>query len=178
MTQIYDFTVKNAQGGNVSMRNYAGKVLLIVNTATQCGLTPQYKGLQALHERYAERGLVILDFPCNQFRGQAPESSAEIAQICETRFGTQFAVFDKIDVNGSTAHPLYVYLKEQQPGDSGGSWLKNTLFTLLSRNVRQHSSDIQWNFTKFLVDREGRVVGRFSPAVTPQECGEAIERLL
>lgn len=178
MAGIYDFTVKNAQGSDVPMSAYAGKVLLIVNTATQCGLTPQYSGLQALHERYAGQGLAILDFPCNQFRGQAPESSGEIAQICETRFGTQFEVMDKINVNGSGAHPLYVYLKAQQPRDSGGGRLKNMVFALLSRRIRQQNSDIRWNFTKFLVDREGRVVGRFSPAVTPQQCEEAIRRLL
>lgn len=178
MTGVYDFTVKNAEGVDVPLSDYAGKVLLIVNTATHCGLTPQYKELQALHERYADQGLVILDFPCNQFRGQAPESSKEIAQICETRFGTQFEVFDKIEVNGKRAHPLYIYLKAQQPHDSGGGWLKNALFKLLSRGIRQKSGDIEWNFTKFLVDRQGRAVNRFAPAAAPGECEEVIRRLL
>ena len=178
MAEIYDFTVKTAQGSEVRMSEYAGKVLLIANTATQCGLTLQYRGLQALHERYAEQGLAVLDFPCNQFRGQAPESSGEIARICETRFGTQFAVFDKIEVNGAGAHPLFVYLKAQQPRDGGGGRLKNALFGLLSRHVREQRGDIRWNFTKFLVSRTGRVVGRFAPAADPLECEEAICRLL
>ncbi|MBP5405115.1 MAG: glutathione peroxidase [Clostridia bacterium] len=155
---IYDFKVKDNKGETVDMSDYKGKVLLIVNTATGCGFTPQYDGLQDIYEKYAAQGFEILDFPCNQFAGQAPGSDEEIASFCTGRFGITFKQFAKIKVNGKEADPLYVYLKEQQGGVLG--------------------SRIKWNFTKFLVDREGRVVKRFAPTVTPAALEEDIKEVL
>lgn len=155
---VYDFTVKDEQGREQSLSQYKGKVLLIVNTATKCGFTPQYAGLQELYAKYRERGLEILDFPCNQFGGQAPGSAEEISSFCAVNFGTAFPRFEKIKVNGKEADPLYVYLKDQQKGLLGGA--------------------IKWNFTKFLVDREGKVVARYAPDVKPESLNEAIEALL
>lgn len=178
MASIYDFTVRNAAGEAVSLSEYAGKVLLIVNTATRCGLTPQYEELQQLYARFHPIGLEILDFPCNQFRAQAPESGSEIAQICQTKFGTQFTIFDKIDVNGPNESPLYAYLKAQQPNDKGGSSFKELLLKLASIGEKREGSDIKWNFTKFLVNRNGEVVGRFAPSVKPSEMADDLELLL
>ena len=155
---IYDFKVKDNKGETVDMSDYKGKVLLIVNTATGCGFTPQYDGLQDIYEKYAAQGFEILDFPCNQFAGQAPGSDEEIASFCTGRFGITFKQFAKIKVNGKEADPLYVYLKEQQGGVLG--------------------SRITWNFTKFLVDREGRVVKRFAPTVMPAALEEDIKEVL
>ncbi len=155
---IYDFKVKDNAGQTVDMADYQGKVLLIVNTATGCGFTPQYDGLQDLYEKYAEQGFEILDFPCNQFAGQAPGSDEEIASFCTGRFGITFKQFAKIKVNGKEADPLYVYLKKEQGGVLG--------------------SRIKWNFTKFLVDREGRVVKRFAPTVTPAALEKDIKEVL
>lgn len=176
--QLYDFVMKDAHGNDVALSAYAGKVLLIVNTATRCGLTPQYSELQTLYARYAAQGLEILDFPCNQFRNQAPEASGEIEQVCQTKFGTQFKIFDKINVNGVDAHPLYRYLKAQQPHDSGGGGLKGALLKLAALGSKREAGDIEWNFTKFLVDRNGRVVNRFAPAVTPLSIEGEIKSLL
>ena len=155
---IYDFTVKDNRGADVSLAEYKGKVLLIVNTATGCGFTPQYDGLQDLYEKYQQEGLEILDFPCNQFAGQAPGSAEEIESFCTGRFGITFRQFAKVCVNGKNAEPLYEYLKVQQAGALG--------------------SRIKWNFTKFLVDREGNVVARYAPTVTPAELDEKIKELL
>ena len=155
---LYDITVLNQSEQPVSMRDYRGKVLLIVNTATKCGHTPQYAGLQKLYAQYREQGLEILDFPCNQFAGQAPGSSEEINEFCTLNFGTKFPRFLKINVNGKDAAPLYQYLKEQQPGESSGR--------------------IKWNFTKFLIDREGNVVRRFEPKVEPEDMEADIKALL
>ncbi|QMT41457.1 glutathione peroxidase [Neisseria shayeganii] len=178
MTSVYDFTVTDVQGQPVDLSRYRGQVLLIVNTATRCGLTPQYAALQQLHEQYHSRGLEILDFPCNQFRNQAPEDSGEIAQICETRFGVRFPIFEKIDVNGPNEHPLYGYLKQQQPEDRGNAGFKDLLIRLASLGEKREGSDIKWNFTKFLVNREGEVVARFAPSVSPEELAADIEALL
>lgn len=158
MASIYDFTVKDNKGNDVQMADYKGKVLLIVNTATGCGFTPQYDGLQSLYDKYNERGFEILDFPCNQFAGQAPGSAEEIESFCTMRFGTKFKQFAKIKVNGKDAIPLYEYLKNEQKGQLG--------------------SRIKWNFTKFLVDREGKVVARFAPNIKPEDIVESIEKLL
>ncbi len=151
---VYDFTVTDNKGDAVSLREFEGKVLLIVNTATRCGLTPQYEGLEALYEKYANRGFEILDFPCNQFAFQAPGSAEKIDSFCKLKYDTKFPRFAKIKVNGKDADPLYVYLKEQKPGRIG------------------------WNFAKFLVDRSGNVVGRFAPAEKPHKLESAIEELL
>ena len=155
---IYQLTVKDAEGRERSLSEFGGKVLLIVNTATGCGFTPQYEGLQTLYERYREQGLEILDFPCNQFGGQAPGSEKEIVDFCQINYGVSFPQFSKIEVNGKNESPLYTFLKGEKGGFMG--------------------SRIKWNFTKFLVDREGRVVERFAPTVTPEKIEERIKELL
>ena len=155
---IYDFTVKDAQGSDVRLSDYKGKVLLIVNTATGCGFTPQYEGLQTLYETYQAQGLEILDFPCNQFGHQAPGTEEEIVTFCKGRFGVTFRQFAKINVNGEDESPLYAYLKSQKGGVLG--------------------SNIKWNFTKFLVDRDGHVVERYAPTVTPESIENRIKELL
>ena len=146
--KIYDFKVRDAKGEVVPMTEYKGKVLLIVNTATGCGFTPQYEGLQELYDKYGDKGLVVMDFPCNQFGNQAPGSDEEIVSFCSSRYGVTFEQFHKIEVNGEKEEPLYTYLKSQKSGVFG--------------------SKIKWNFTKFLVDREGNVVERFAPTTTPE----------
>ncbi len=155
---VYDFTVKDAAGAEVSLSDYRGKVLLIVNTAIGCDFTPQYEGLQDLHEKYRAEGFEILDFPCNQFLKQAPGTEAEIVDFCVSRYGVTFKQFSKVKVNGKEAAPLYAYLKKEKGGLLGGR--------------------IKWNFTKFLIDREGNVVARFAPAVTPAELDAHVKELL
>lgn len=178
MSGIYDFSLNDAYGVPVPLSEYRGKVLLIVNTATQCGLTPQYEALVALHERYQAQGFEVLDIPCNQFRAQAPESAAEIAQSCQMRFGVKFRTFDKIDVNGEHAHPLYVYLKSVQPKDLSGSHVKAFLLKLASLGEKRAAGDIQWNFSKFLVAKDGQVTARFAPSEDPAAIAPYIEALL
>lgn len=155
---IYDYKVKDVVGEEISLSAYEGKVLLIVNTATSCGFTPQYDGLQDLYDKYAEQGLEILDFPCNQFGHQAPGSEEEIVDFCKLRYGVTFKQFAKVEVNGANEIPLYTYLKEQKGGVMG--------------------KNIKWNFTKFLVDRKGNVVGRFAPTVKPEEIEDKIKEVL
>lgn len=175
---IYAFTAQTAQGIPQPLADYRGKVLLIVNTASRCGLTGQYADLQTLYERYREQGFEILDFPCNQFREQAPESSTEYAQVCQLKFGTRFTIFDKIQVNGPDTHPLYAYLKQQQPVDQGGPKIKTLLLKLAALGETRVEGDIQWNFTKFLIGRQGQVVARYAPAVEPFELENDIQTLL
>ena len=164
---IYDFKVKDDAGRDVSLSEYKGKVLLIVNTATRCGFTPQYKELEALHEKYAKKGFEILDFPCNQFGQQAPGTIQEIHQFCTANFNIHFPQFDKIDVNGSNAHPLYVFLKSQK--GFGGFDQKDERGKMMDGMLRKQDAkydknpDIKWNFTKFLVSSDGRVVRRYEP---------------
>ena len=158
MTTIYDFKVKDTEGKEVSLEKYREKVLLIVNTATECGFTPQYDGLQKLYETYKDRGFEVLDFPCNQFGGQAPGTNEEIANFCTAGFGTTFDRFDKIDVNGENEDPLYTFLKNSQGGIFGDK--------------------IKWNFTKFLIDRQGNVVERYSSQKKPENIAKDIEGLL
>lgn len=158
MSSIYDFTVKDRKGNPVSLNDYKGKVLLVVNTATGCGFTPQYEGLENLYKKYKDQGLEILDFPCNQFGHQAPGSDEEIHQFCTATYATTFPRFRKIDVNGDNADPLYVWLREQKGGILGNK--------------------IKWNFTKFLVDREGNVVDRFAPTDTPEKIDAKVAALL
>lgn len=155
---IYDFTVKDMNGQAVSLSAYRGKVLLIVNTATRCGFTPQYQGLQALYEKYQAAGFEILDFPCNQFGGQAPEDEAGIKSFCQLNYQVSFPQFAKICVNGANADPIYEYLKKEKSGLLGGA--------------------IKWNFTKFLIDQNGEVVARYAPADKPEDIAAAIEKLL
>ena len=156
--KIYDFVVKDNKDCDVSLEEYRGKVLLIVNTATECGFTPQYGALQDLYDKYREQGFEILDFPCNQFAGQAPGTASEIADFCETRFGVTFRQFAKVNVNGRDAAPLFKYLKDQ----------KHSLF----------GRKIKWNFTKFLVDRDGKVISRFAPITMPQDFEDEVSSLL
>jgi glutathione peroxidase len=156
---LYDMSADRLQGGVQALSDYAGKVLLIVNTASQCGFTPQYEGLEALYKRYQARGLVVLGFPCNQFGGQEPGSADEIAGFCEKNYGVSFPMFARIDVNGDNAHPLFRHLKQSARGLLG-------------------SEGIKWNFTKFLIDRDGRVVKRFAPGTAPAALASDIEALL
>lgn len=172
---IYDFTVLDAMKKPISLSRYTGKVILIVNTATGCGYTPQYAGLETLYEKYKEKGLEILDFPCNQFLGQAPGTEAEIIAFCQKNFGVTFKTFAKIKVNGKGSEPLFAYLKENSPA------MKEVPPCPLKRIFRKFtcsSSKIKWNFTKFLIDREGNIVGRFEPATTPEELVPMIINLL
>ena len=155
---IYDYVVKNRKNEDVSLSNYKGKVLLIVNTATGCGFTPQYEGLENLYKKYHEKGLEILDFPCNQFGNQAPGTVDEIHEFCQLKYNTSFDQFAKIDVNGENESPLYTFLKSAKKG-------------LLNSNIK-------WNFTKFLVDKEGNVVERYASTVTPEKIEKKIVELL
>lgn len=179
---IYGFTVTDNQGKEVSLSQYKGKVILIVNTATHCGFTPQYEDLDSLYAAYADKGLEILDFPCNQFGGQAPGTDAEIQQFCVANFNTLFPRFHKIDVNGANESPLYTYLKKKKgfAGFDPAHPLTNVLHTMFSRNDPDYAKkpSIKWNFTKFLIDRKGRVVARFEPTATKETIAPAIEALL
>ncbi len=179
---VYDFSAKNTRGEEVSLAQYRGKVLLIVNTATGCGFTPQYKELEALYERFQARGLEILDFPCNQFGAQAPGTNEEIVSFCQLHFGVKFPQFAKIEVNGAKALPLYTYLKEQKgfegfPEGHPASELLGGIAAQMDPNWAS-SPDIKWNFTKFLVDREGRVVGRYEPMGDLAALEKDVEALL
>ena len=159
MTTVMDFSAVLANGEPQDLNDYQGKVLLIVNTASKCGFTPQYTGLESLHQTYGERGFSVLAFPCNQFGGQEPGSEEEIQSFCDLNYQTSFPLFSKIEVNGAASHPLYAYLKEQAPGVLG-------------------SKRIKWNFTKFLVNQEGEVVKRYAPSTKPEAIASDIEALL
>ena len=179
---FYSITVKDADGADVSMADYSGKVLLIVNTATRCGFTPQYEELESIYEQYRSKGFEILDFPCNQFGGQAPGTAAEIKEFCTSTYNTQFPQFAKIDVNGENEDPLFKYLKSQK-GFEGFDLEDNTGKMLDGMFRRQNpdydkNPDIKWNFTKFLVDREGNVVERFEPTDKPSDIVGKITALL
>ena len=158
MASIYDFTAKSLAGEDVPLERFEGQVLLIVNTASACGFTPQYKGLEALQKSFGSRGFSVLGFPCNQFGRQEPGDAAQIQQFCATNYAISFPLFDKIDVNGGNAHPLYQYLRSEKSGLLGPS--------------------IKWNFTKFLVDRSGKVVARHAPTTSPEALTKEIEALL
>jgi len=158
MSSIYDFAATSLAGEDVSLKRFAGQVLLIVNTASACGFTPQYKGLEKLQQAYGPRGFSVLGFPCNQFGRQEPGNAAQIQQFCTSNYAVSFPMFDKIDVNGDHAHPLYQYLKGAKSGLLGPS--------------------IKWNFTKFLIDRSGKVVARHAPTTTPEALTREIEALL
>ena len=177
MKTVYDFTVKDMDGNEVSLAEYQGKVLLIVNTATGCGFTPHYEPLEAMYKELKERGFVILDFPCNQFANQAPGSDGEIHEFCTLKFGTEFPQFKKIDVNGETADPLYAFLATEKPFAGFGKGLKNAALNKFADMNNKKFGDkayIKWNFTKFLIDREGRVIARFEPTVDMKEVREAV----
>jgi len=159
MASVYDFTVKNIRGKDVKLDAYKGKPLLIVNTASECGFTPQYKGLETVYQKYHGKGLEILGFPCNQFGAQEPGTEKEIESFCEVNYGVTFPLFAKVDVNGDNAAPLYRHLKKSKPGLLG-------------------SEAVKWNFTKFLVDRNGNVVERYAPNAEPESITGDIEKLL
>jgi glutathione peroxidase len=158
MSGIYDFTAQSLANEEVALQRFAGEVLLIVNTASACGFTPQYRGLEALQREFGPRGFSVLGFPCNQFGGQEPGDARQIEEFCSSQYDVTFPMFAKIDVNGSRTHPLYDYLKSEKSGLLGSS--------------------IKWNFTKFLVDRAGKVVGRFAPTMRPEALKKEIEALL
>ena len=180
--KIYDFTVKNARGEEVSLREYEGQVLLINNSATRCGFTKQYDELQDMYEEYHDQGFTILDFPCNQFENQAPESIEEIVMFCEATYGIKFPVFEKINVNGPDEEPLYQFLKSEKGFE--GFDMEHELAEFVVERVSaedpdyQNNSDIKWNFTKFLIDREGNVVERYEPTTDLYEIRYRVEELL
>ena len=181
MKTVYDFTVKDRKGNQVSLKEYAGKVLLIVNTATGCGFTPHYEPLEAMYTELKDRGLEILDFPCNQFANQAPGSEDEIHEFCTVKFGADFPQFKKIDVNGETADPLFAYLATEKPFEGFGKGLKNAALNKFSdMNNRKYGDKayIRWNFTKFLVDREGKVIARFEPPMDMAQVKAAVAQQL
>jgi glutathione peroxidase len=158
MASIYDFNATSLAGEDTPLKRFEGKVLLIVNTASACGFTPQYKGLEALQQKFGAREFSVLGFPCNQFGRQEPGSAAQIGEFCSSNYAVTFPMFDKIEVNGDKAHPLYQYLRREKSGLFG--------------------SAIKWNFTKFLIDRSGKVVGRYAPTATPESLTRDIEALL
>ena len=159
MSSFYDFEVKSIDGESIDLNRFKSQVVLVVNTASACGFTPQFKGLEELHKTYANQGLVVMGFPCNQFGAQDPGTNESIHTYCETQYGVTFPMMEKIEVNGSGAHPLYQWLKEQAPG------ILNT-------------TAIKWNFTKFLIGRDGQVIDRFAPQATPESLAKDIELAL
>lgn len=178
---IYDLNVKDRTGGEVSLSEYKGKVLLIVNTATGCGFTPHYDPMEAMYKEFRNQGFEILDFPCNQFAGQAPGNDDEIHEFCTMKFNTEFPRFAKIDVNGENADPLFAYLATEKPFAGFGKGLKMAAFSKFADANNKKYGDkayIKWNFTKFLVDRDGNVVSRFEPTVDMDVVKEAVKALL
>ena len=180
MTKIFDFKALNNKGTEVDFAQYEGQVLMIVNTASKCGFTPQYDGLEALYQKYKDQGLVIVGFPCDQFAHQEPGSDEEIAEFCRLNHGVTFPLMKKIDVNGKDAHPIYDYLKSAAPTEEyKGLKAKAsaTLFKTISKSVEKEN-DIKWNFTKFLINRDGTVIKRFPPTTTPEEMEKDIQVML
>jgi len=177
---VYDFTVKDRKGNDVSLADYKGKVLLIVNTATGCGFTPQYTDLQALYDAHEKDGLEILDFPCNQFAEQAPGTDEEIHTFCTGRFGITFPQFSKIDVLGENADPLFKWLTENTKFEGFGGAMSLILGTVVKKMDKDYKNNgnVKWNFTKFLIDREGNIVSRFEPTTDMKKVKNAVEALL
>jgi glutathione peroxidase len=179
---IYDFNAENVYGDEISLREYEGEVLLIVNSATQCGFTPQYDDLEKIYEKFAEQGFDVLEFPCNQFGKQAPGSNEEIATFCDAKFGLKFSRFSKVDVNGENALPLFKFLQNEK-GFAGFDEEHPLTPIIKSMMLREHPNyenepDIKWNFTKFLIDRNGNVVKRFEPTTDMHVVEEAVKELL
>ncbi len=180
MAKIYDFKTRSNKGAEVNFKDYEGKVLLIVNTASKCGFTPQYDGLEALYQQYKDKGLVVIGFPCDQFAGQEPGTNEQIEEFCRLNHGVTFPLMAKTDVNGPNAEPVFEYLKAQAPTETyNGFKAKATQKMLkgLSKSVEK-DSDILWNFTKFLVSRDGTVVKRFAPVAEPKDFAKDIEEML
>ena len=181
MKTVYEFTVKDRLENDVSLADYRGKVLLIVNTATGCGFTPHYEPLEAMYKELKEQGFEILDFPCNQFANQAPGDADEIHQFCTLKFGTEFPQFKKIDVNGENAEPLFAFLAAEKPFAGFGKGLKNAALSKFAEMNNKQFGDkayIKWNFTKFLIDREGRVLARFEPTADMKDVRNAVTEAL
>ena len=177
---IYDINVKNRNGNSVSLSKFKGKVLIVVNTATGCGFTPQYEGLEKLYNEYHEKGLEILDFPCNQFGNQAPGTDDEIHEFCALKYNTSFDQFVKIEVNGTNESSLYTYLKNAIAEDTING-MKNKMAMKAIKKISKtykNKNDIKWNFTKFIVDKDGNVVGRYSPTYKPEDMEEKIKELI
>jgi len=180
MAKIYEFKTTGNKGAVVDFAQYEGKVLLIVNTASKCGFTPQYDGLEALYQKYKDQGLVIIGFPCDQFAGQEPGSNEQIAEFCRINHGVTFPLMAKTDVNGPNAEPIFEYLKEQAPVEVYSGFKAKaaaTLFKTISKSVEK-DSDIKWNFTKFLISRDGSVIKRFPPTTTPEDIEKDIQGML
>lgn len=180
MNTIYDFKALTGKGAELDFKEFEGKVLMIVNTASKCGFTPQYDGLEALYQKYKEQGFTIVGFPCDQFAHQEPGSDAEIEEFCRLNHGVTFQLMKKTDVNGADAHPIFEYLKTQSPTEEYiGLKAKaaSKLFKTISKSVEKES-DIKWNFTKFLIGRDGKVVKRFAPTTTPEEMENDIKALI
>lgn len=181
MSNIYEFTVKDRAGGDVSLKDYEGKLLLVVNTATGCGFTPHYEPLEAMYKDLKDKGFEILDFPCNQFADQAPGSDDEIHEFCTMKFGTEFPQFAKIDVNGDTADPLFAWLGTEKPFEGFGKGIKNAALNKFAAANNKKFGDktyVGWNFTKWLIDREGNVVARFEPTEDMADVRKAVEAAL
>lgn len=181
MKTVYDFSVKDRQGNDVSLNGYKGKVLLIVNTATGCGFTPQYDELEEMYKELKDKGFEILDFPCNQFASQTPGSNEEIHNFCTLKFGTEFPQFSKIDVNGENADPLFAFLANEKQFEGFGKGIKNAMlenFTKANNKKFGDKAYIKWNFTKFLIDRDGNVIARFEPTAQMSLVKEAVEKAL
>ena len=180
-TTIYDFTAVSNEGETVNFSDYKGKVLLVVNTASKCGFTPQYDGLEALYEKYKDKGLVVIGFPCDQFGHQEPGTDEEIAEFCRANHGVTFPLMSKIEVNGENAHPIFKWLYSEKPFEGfGESESAQFMDQMMARRDPDYATnpDIKWNFTKFLIDSKGRVVARFEPTVTPEEIESSICELL
>ena len=180
MERIYDFKALTGKGAELSFNEFEGKVLTIVNTASKCGFTPQYDGLEALYQKYKDQGFTIVGFPCDQFAHQEPGTDAEIEEFCRVNHGVTFQLMKKIDVNGAQAHPIFEYLKSQAPTEEyKGLKAKaaQKLFKSISKSVEKES-DIKWNFTKFVISRDGTVIKRFAPTTTPEQMEKDIQALL
>ncbi len=178
---IYDFKATNLDGSEASLSDYAGKVLLVINSATGCGFTPQYDALEAMYAKYREQGFEILDFPCNQFGNQAPGTDDEIHEFCTLKFGTEFPQFSKIDVNGENADPLFVWMAGEKGFEGFGKGVKAMAMNKVAKSVQKEHGDkayIMWNFTKFLVDRQGNVVARFEPTMDMDKVEAAVAAAL
>ena len=180
MKTIYDFKAPTSRGKELDFAQFEGKVLLIVNTASKCGLTPQFKGLEELNKKYKDRGLVIIGFPCNQFKEQDPGNDSQIEEFCQLNYGVTFQIMKKIDVNGETADPIFVYLKEQAPTEEYKGLKAKAAHALFKKisDTAKSDSDIQWNFTKFLISKDGKTIQRFAPTSEPEEFEQEIVKLL
>ena len=181
MSSIYDFSVKTPAGEDISLKDYEGKVMVIVNTATGCGFTPQYKDLEDMYEKYHDKGLEIIDIPCNQFAGQTPGTDEEIHEFCTLKYNTQFPQMKKSEVNGENQLPLYTYLKSQKGFEGFGKGVKAIAMGAMLKKIDKdykNNPDIKWNFTKFVVDRAGNVVARFEPTADMAALSNCVEALL